>query len=309
MKTLLENYTELNNSFKKELIYHLGVDSGFFSEYNNMILAMLYCLENKIKFTIYSKDANFRYNNGWTDYFLPFCEEQDNDFYGRRYNPRNSDFKKKFNPRILIHHLLNRNIFLTFELWHSFRNRNRETKKFYIPELEINGNLQEACQVLINLTWRYNETTETRINQLKSSLQLPEKYIGFHIRSGDKVLETKLLNISQYIKAAEARSDIKTAFVSTDNYSTIEEFQSQYNNWNIHTLSSDSETGYFHGEFIKRDKILIRKHYENFFASIDVLKKSAIFVGTFSSNIGMYLGMCMPNDKISSLDIKRWQIL
>jgi hypothetical protein len=80
MVDLLKQYKELNNSFKRRLIFHLGYDGGFFSEYNNMILAMLYCLENKIKFILYSKDANFGYKNGWTDYFLPFCEEERDRF-------------------------------------------------------------------------------------------------------------------------------------------------------------------------------------------------------------------------------------
>lgn len=75
MADLLSQYTKLNNSFKKKLVFRLGMEAGFFSEYNNMILAMLYCLEHKIKFTLYSKDANFGYNEGWNDYFLPFCED------------------------------------------------------------------------------------------------------------------------------------------------------------------------------------------------------------------------------------------
>ena len=55
----LEQYNRINSSFKKKLIFHLGAEGGFYSEFNNMISAILYCLKYKYKFILYSKDANF----------------------------------------------------------------------------------------------------------------------------------------------------------------------------------------------------------------------------------------------------------
>ena len=37
-----ERYQALNRTFRKELIFHLGSDAGFYSEFNNMILAIIY---------------------------------------------------------------------------------------------------------------------------------------------------------------------------------------------------------------------------------------------------------------------------
>ena len=56
-----------------------------------MILGMLYCLRKRIRFSLYSSDANFAYLKGWTDYFIPFCEESGNILHhwlNRRPNPR-----------------------------------------------------------------------------------------------------------------------------------------------------------------------------------------------------------------------------
>ena len=36
-----ERYQALNRTFRKELIFHLGSDAGFYSEFNNMILAAI----------------------------------------------------------------------------------------------------------------------------------------------------------------------------------------------------------------------------------------------------------------------------
>ena len=57
------------------MIFHLGIDAGFFTEYTYMLHAMLYCLQHKIQFKLYSDDANFGWEKGWTDCFVPFCEE------------------------------------------------------------------------------------------------------------------------------------------------------------------------------------------------------------------------------------------
>ena len=43
-----ERYQALNRTFRKELIFHLGSDAGFYSEFNNMILAIIYCLQYHI---------------------------------------------------------------------------------------------------------------------------------------------------------------------------------------------------------------------------------------------------------------------
>ena len=304
---LLENYTQLNNSFKKKLVFHLGVNAGFFSEYNNMILAMLYCIENKIQFSLYSGDANFAYNQGWTDYFLPFCEEDKNPFHAK-YNFRYDSILKRLRPQVWLYWLFNRNTYLTFELLNVCRNRQLERKNYYIPELGINGDLQHACQVLINLTWRYNKETECTINSLISSLHIPEEYVGLHVRSGDKLIETELINVSKYIEEVQLHSKTQNAFVLTDNYLIVEELQRQLKDWNIHTLCQEEERGYFHADFQQRGKDVIKEAHQKLFASVDILSRSTAFVGTFSSNPGMYMGMRMDKEQSFSVDIKDWQI-
>ena len=70
----IDEYRRINKSFKRVLIFKIGLNSGFFSEYNNMILAMLYCLENRIQFKLSSNGANFNTQFGWNGYFDSFCD-------------------------------------------------------------------------------------------------------------------------------------------------------------------------------------------------------------------------------------------
>ena len=70
-----ERYQALNRTFRKELIFHLGSDAGFYSEFNNMILAIIYCLQYHIKFSNVIFGCEFKYKEGWRDFFMPFCDE------------------------------------------------------------------------------------------------------------------------------------------------------------------------------------------------------------------------------------------
>ena len=81
IETLISKYRKLNDSFTKTMVYHIGIDAGFFAEYTYMLNAMLYWLENHIRFTLYSKDANFAFQEGWRDFFQLFCEEKNESFH------------------------------------------------------------------------------------------------------------------------------------------------------------------------------------------------------------------------------------
>lgn len=311
---LLEKYNQLNNSFTdKKLIFHLGADAGFFSEYNNMIFAMLYCLEHKIKFVLYSRNANFGYKNGWTDYFLPFCEENTHPFHSKfnvRYRFLLTNIRLHwlvYNPPVFIYHLFNRNTYLTYQMMEFCEDKKFEESYYNIPELGIQGNLQEACRQLINMTWRYNNPTKKIVGSLVSSLGLPAEYIGFHIRQGDKDTETDVFNFSKYIEKASRLSNIRDAFVLTDDYTIIENLRNQYTDWNIWTLCRESERGYFHKRSEKGKKSNIKYSHERLFASIEILSHSSLFVGAFSSNPGLYLGMRMNNEKSVGLDSEKWK--
>lgn len=312
MNDLQKTYYDLNNSFKKKLVFHLGAEAGFFSEYNNMILAMLYCLDHKIKFVLYSEDANFGYKEGWNDYFLPFCDETKDKFH-KKYNFRNHDYLQSELTRndrlkIKLYKQLNRVDYLTQDLWLDIRNKSFENKIFQIPQLGINGDLRSACKVLIDMTWKYNSLISEKIEDLQNSLDLPPKYIGIHIRRGDKHTEQEEINISEYFDKVKDIENCNNAFVLTDDYTVISDIKRFYPDWNIYTLCRETERGYVHAEFQKADKEKIRDAHISLFASVDIISKAEYFIGTFGSNPGMYLGMRMNAYRCMSVDLDKWQI-
>ncbi|MDR3061429.1 MAG: hypothetical protein LBU57_04880 [Dysgonamonadaceae bacterium] len=302
---LLNSYTKLNNSFKESMIYHIGGTSGFFSEYNNMILGMLYCLRHQIKFYLYSGDANFSVKSGWTDYFLPFTQS----YTSRLLHVSNNRYNINQNWRRWIRRTFyNRIDYFTYELFDTLRIEARQELHYHIPELNIDGDVKAACKKLIELTWNFNSETKTEINKKSSLLNLPEKYIGIHIRGGDKYLEGNLYPIEAYMNKAFILSNIRKAFILTDDYRIFEDLNKNYPDWTFFTLCGKNERGYFLDQLNKNDKKTIYNTYINLFASIEILAKSELFIGTFSSNPGMYLGMRMPEGKCFGVDSDTWMV-
>lgn len=309
---LRKKYYALNKSFRKKLIFHLGSDAGFFSEYNNMILAILYCLTNKIQFILYSEDANFGYKKGWSDYFLPFCDEITNSFH-KKYNFRDFDFlrqrlTRKDKLKIRVYKILNGVDFLTQDLWLHIRDRNHENEIYNIPELGIiNSSLRDTCKSLIIMTWKYDAEIGSIIKNKIKSLNLPAEYIGFHIRRGDKNIEHKSTGTTLYFERIKDLN-IKNIFISTDDYNVILEVKNDsYTHWNFFSLCREDQVGYDHEQYKKLDKNRIKEEQIDLLTSIDILSNSHYFTGTFSSNIGMFMGMKMGANKSMSVDIT-WQI-
>jgi len=304
----LEEYQKINNSFKKEVIYHFGL-FGFYSEFNNMILAMLYCLERGIKFKLYSKDAIFALGNGWNDYFLPFCGESKNSFHSKlNYRIDYSNISRIARILIFIYRLRYHNTYLTYDVFSPSREDWTERKHFEFPSLGIEGDLRDSAKCLIEMTYKFNLACIKEIDDIVKSIEFPKNYIGIHIRGGDKITEHKLYPIQKYIEKAQSVSSLRNAFIMTDDYLIYEMLVKNYPDWRFYSSTMEDEKGYDHYEFLKRSKERKKKHMMNLFASAEIIKKSDAFIGTFSSNIGTFLGMYMPREIVYGIDYDNWMI-
>lgn len=305
----LVEYQKLNNSFRNELIFHVGATSGFYSEFNNMVLAMIYCLQWRIKFSLYSEDANFRYDKGWNDYFLPFCKEVKGGFH-HKYNLRDEDpmfVMHRFFERLRLaaYRIGHRHTYLTYDLFFRFRAVFFERMCFSVPELGIkDSDLRSVARDIVNMIYCFNPEITQDIHKNIELLKLPDQYIGFHIRGGDKFVEHRLEDYKKYIMKAEEVSSLRNAYVFTDEYEIVEKMRRDYPEWTFYTLTEPREKGYFHQDFLKLEPQERKRNMVKMFSSMEILKNSALFVGTFSSNPGMFLGMCM--DQAYGVDYDHW---
>jgi hypothetical protein len=323
-----EIYNHINKSFKRKVVFRIGLSAGFFSEYNNMILAMAWCLRNNYQFQLFSHDANFGFDKGWADYFIQFCDEIFDEF-NSKYNHRPYPFgKSRYYPLFIrgmqkfgllkadfaylpLSHLLKKKIgfdkLLTQDIFIKAHSQN-PYEDVEISKLGFNGSFRSLCKILTDLTWRFNEKTQFEIDAMINELNLPSEYVGFHIRGGDKFMEYQQMPISLYIKRAETISNIRTAYVLTDDYSIFNELKELYPLWHFYTLCQPYEKGYYNSEFQELNILEKKNSHIRLFSSMLILEHACHFIGTFSSNPGMFLGIRMLPENCHGIDFDEWNI-
>jgi hypothetical protein len=296
-------YKKLNGLDKKsELIYPLS-NRGLFSELNNLVLAVLFCLENNIRLKLYSE----KWISGkWEDYFIPLFEEYKGIIPIPVYIY--SKGRKDFFYRIYHIYLKNR-IILQDGIWNEMRSNSFIEKHFFYPELGINGNVFQAKRQLFNIILDYNNETAKEIFSLKDTeLDFVKKSCGIHVRRGDKVngnsKESELFNIESYInKAQENDSDIRQFTICTDDRKVLENFKNKYPKYDYFSLCPPNRLGYFQYEFnIITNYEEKRKEVINILKDANLLITSKMFIGTYSSNISRFIVLMRNNENCHSLD-------
>lgn len=305
-----KKYNKINESYNEVCIY-LGIGTGFFSEFNNLILAILYCLVNKIKFKLYLVNAKgFPNNKGFEEFFMPFCKEliydtnaefgYTLDFSGNNIKQLPSIVKKMYGINYFIYN--------NSYMFNKMRNNDFRNSHFIIKELGIDGDIYNAFRIIAKNIFRFNNETKKEIYKLINNLNLPEKYIGFHIRAGDKITEAELIKPEKYIESLKKHSDIKDIFISTDDYSVVEKLKNQYGSkYNIYTLTNKKELGYNQYDFEMSNKKEKYNHLIEFFASIEILLNSKLCFGSYTSNPSIFLGAVLGKEKfieVNSLDFR-----
>jgi len=311
VKTIAEKalvkFKHLNNSHKTKLIWHFGSGWGFYSELNSLLFATLYCLQNRIRIEVYSKDATFCFGNGWKEYFQPIFPEYNNNFIGKRINQGYNNFSHN-NKYLFLYKILTKN-FVGNDIFWFCRSSWFEHLNFNIPELGINGDIREAMKVIIPIIYRFNPNYDDMINERINNLKLPNNYISIHVRAGDKKRERNLIPPQEYINKAVSNSDCKNVFVATDDYRIFEKLKKDNPTYTFYTLTSPNETGYDNDTFFSSSKENIRSNLVEMFASIRIILQSKLFVGTRSSNPGLFIGMQLSDDKMIGMDFEHWLII
>lgn len=303
----LAAYKTLNSSFGKKYIFNFGSEAGFYSELNNMVFGIIYCLKYKYQFILYSNNSKFKINKGWGDFFEPFCDTVNSSFH-KRFNKRviAPKIKLKRYPIWYAFKLFNKDTYLTYELFNLFFDKDFEKEQFDFPELGLKGNLRDVSREIVNLIYRFNDATKTEIQTAISRLNLPAKYAAVNVRRGDKDTEFSFMPTDIYIKKLRELSDLNDVFVFTDDYAVIEYLQKEHPHTHFYTLVNPEERGYIHADFIKLNSLKRRAALIKMFASIEIMRASQLAIGTYTTNPGIFLGMTMPEDKFVSVQKKSW---
>lgn len=306
MKQLdLLSYQTVNESFRKRMIFRVGIDCGLFVEMNHLINAMLYFLAHSIKFQLYSKDANFGTGAGWTEYFQPFCDEVQETFH-KKYNyhrlptwrrifklcriqksPGPIAWKLKSIAKNCIGHLL------AFKAYKEFVLLTQDVpfepdKHYVISELGINCSYYEAYKLLARMIWRFQPEIEQDKLSYLERLNLPAIYDGIQIRGGDKVKESNLISGIHVMQKLNPENG-STVFILTDDYRQMKILQSKYPYLTLLTTCQKEEAGYNHKEFSKSSPSEKKKAITRLLISVDLLLNSRRFVGSITTGPSVFI--------------------
>jgi hypothetical protein len=259
-----------------------------------------------LRLEIYSKDAPFTFGNGWNEYFESFCPDFKNDFIGKRIS-RDYINNHKNNHICYLYKILTKNDILNDIYWYC-RTGWFEHAHFEIPELGINGDIRQAMKVLIPIVYRFNEKYTHIINTFINDLDLPQRYISLHVRAGDKITERNLITPQKYLEKAKTFSDCHNIFVATDDYRIFEQLRNDNPDYTFYTSTSPEERGNDTEKLFASSNDIIRKNLIEMFASVEVFLHSELFVGTYSSNPGLFVGMLI-DERMVGMDFDSWLIV
>ena len=303
---LRDSYRTLNESFKRSLVYHVGIDAGFFAEYSYLIAAMLWCLQHKMRFVLYSDDANFGHSRGWQDYFEPFCEEVHEPFHSRYNRHRTPSWR-----RILRMARQQRSLSpLKWKLkslwidaagsliaWHIYGKRTylnhhidfNPQKPISIPELGIERDYLQAFNYMTDIVWRLRPEVATDCKCLSKEIVLPEHYIGCQVRGGDKVTEVNLLPPEGYIHTLNQVAPGSPVFVLTDDYRLYASLRQIAPDREWFTLCQPQEKGYVNSSFTQQQGAIKAKQMTRFLASMELLLRADHFVGSITTGPSLFI--------------------
>jgi len=291
---------------KNSLVFNLGAEAGFFSEFNNMIFAILFCQKNGLMFRLFSKGSKLS-KDIWNDYFDPFCSSANNPlnaiFNSRQPHSIPNAFSFKFGSTILK---FLQGGYLTYELWPQFRDKSFFNEHFILEGKDYS--FIDASNYILNSIWKFNPKTRKEIDEEIKRCNLPREYVGIHIRRGDKIMETESTGINVYMNKLQSITDCKDVFVMTDDYSVIESITTQYPSYTFYYLAKINEKGYIHSEFCKMPDSKKRDGIIHLLSEMEILSHAQKCIGTYSSNPGLFLALRMGEERFHGIDFNKFYV-
>lgn len=303
---LRDRYRTLNESFRRKLVYHVGIDAGFFAEYSYLIAAMLWCLQHKVRFVLYADDANFGHTYGWRDYFEPFCEEVHEPFHSRYNRHRTPSWPRIFrmvrqqrslNPLRWKLKSLWRDAIGRLIAWHTYGERTLlnhhidfdPKAPISIPELGIEGDYLTAFNCMTDIVWHLRPEVKAECQRLSAEIALPEHYVGCQVRGGDKVTEVNLLPPEYTIHTLRQVAPGTPVFLLTDDYRLYESICQMDPHRSWYTLCQPGEKGYVNSTFTQQQGATKARQMTRFLASMELLLRADHFVGSITTGPSLFV--------------------
>lgn len=299
-----------------QTLYYSLTGRGLYSELMNLILAKIYCEENNINLVVNTRNWNSKYENGWEDYFLKTFITT-NSFMSAQYYVDGCNHKiglgnllKK--PLIEIAHLNQCILNYLFKLKTGsdlsddifFKMRSKE----FISSIGDNIKWQILLNNALSQVYKYNSTLLADMLQSKKLIGIQDKkYIGVHIRRGDKVTTKEMENVilDKYINAIKEKKNLSyNVYIATDDIGIVDKIKTELSDeYNIFYNIFISSVGFDETKYNKKSKFNRYNEAKLAILDVDILLNSVYFIGTYSSNLSRIIPCFKGFDSCESLDI------
>jgi hypothetical protein len=288
---------------KKNVIWQF-TQRGFGSEVCLMLLAWLYCLDKNMNFYLSSRHSNIAYQLGWQDYFEPFCDEIDH--WSLQFELRRARHCfRKWIVKNIQHVFIGTRFLNCPDIMPEFMSHEFLGKLFKLPQFGMeNGTAYDACRILFHKAYHMNHPTQQAVEKRLSELSLPAAgYATVHIRRGDKIKESPMCPIEDYLaKVRAVNPTVRHVFVMTDDFSVVESIRETHKEWVVYTLCQPSSRGHLQRDFNRKTRETRRVETIQLLAEIEIATRSLFYVGTCSSNIARLIGVYKNHDFVYGVD-------
>jgi hypothetical protein len=304
---------------KNKIIYSLST-RGMYSELFNLCLAIVYAQHLQVRLKLNTWLWNSRIKKGWEDYFEPTLNSSNNPFPAQDKVYTNEKpwigkiyYKPKefytFYFRLILNkiyqvfhpcHLLTKDIFVDMR-----------SKEFIHDILGKDAFSQMA--ISFKQIYQLNRKTKQYIAKHIEEINLPDDYIGVHIRRGDKITseEMREIHLDKYIKTiSEYKSISNNIYIATDNISIINELKPQLAvlGFNLFFNICNHSLGFEEAKFNQASKQVKQEETLNVLLDMEVLVHAKFFIGTYTSNLSRVVPFFLGLDHCISLD-NDWNII
>lgn len=304
---------------KTKVLYSLTT-RGLYSELFNLCLATVFCKKMGYKLCINSYYWNAKIAKGWNDYF-----ETGYKCYNNYFSAQDKIYTKEkpwigkiyYKPKEFFSFYFSKIANGIYLLFHPHTLLTKDVFERMRSDEFIHNILGENAFSLMATSFRQmyllNKKTQVSIHEKKSQLGLPDKYIGIHIRRGDKITSQEMqeIHLDKYVNTILRYKDISAnVYVATDDVSIIQDIKKKLENQGIciYYNSLNKSQGFNESDFNHADKQTRYQETINVLLDMEVLIQCSFFIGTYTSNLSRVVPFFLGLDKCISLD-NDWNII
>jgi len=269
-------------------VYHFEYCRGFFSWLNGILMTILICKDKGWKLYINSDFFWYKHTNGLEDYLNIFA----NDIIVNKIE--RDDIVLNPNPDDETHRNLRLGLFYHYDL-----------NTIAIPEwnIKLEDSIFNKIRNIAQILWKPNEEAMQYVKNYFETSGLPESYSVLNCRRGDKITtgESQFIELERILQVIfQNKPDEKYIYLITDDYRSYLELQQlvsiKYTSITIGTNCLPNEYGFFINELRASSKEVLKEHtLRQIILSIEIAKKSNVYVGTYTSNYCRFIPLVHHN--------------